>query len=198
MSDEFFTKLTYGQEIQDFLINYVERHFGAKFIAGDRYGQIVNTDVLEEMNRCSYRPSGIDEHGRWHGPQLLLKDKNNSIGDWVTMPDEFMYAETRKRFFWAEVKGSPNPNNVELNIPIKDFTSYLDVGKYTGYDVWVFACFYSNPFDENNYDILYSTVRKMDKKKNKSRFSGNYSWKIYRDFTMLAKNVYFWEYYPRK
>lgn len=121
MGKNFPKNLQYGREMQDFIINYVERNFGAKFVAGDRNGIVRNIKQMEKMNGCKYRSEGTDEWGEWHGPQLLFKDKTNHFDGWVSMPDEFMYAETRKKWFWMEVKGSRNAERVELYIPKKGF-----------------------------------------------------------------------------
>lgn len=54
-SDDFFKNLSFGQDAQDIVVNFLERHYGYKFEAGERYGTILNTDLIEEIENCEMK-----------------------------------------------------------------------------------------------------------------------------------------------
>ena len=43
-----------GDAAQELFIEFMEKHGGRKFVAGDRNGKVINIDMIEEILRCTY------------------------------------------------------------------------------------------------------------------------------------------------
>lgn len=112
----FERRKAFGQSGQDILINFLEKHFGYKFVAGERYGEIVNTDVVEELDDCEYIPPD-----GWMGARLRYVRKDREYI--LVMPDVFMSRNRSDNFYWMEVKTHTKFDN-RIIIPQKQFLDY--------------------------------------------------------------------------
>ena len=94
---EFPERNAFGKSGQDILINFLERHFGYVFEAGERNGNILNTDLIEEIENCEYVPPTLKRGAR-------LKFKRQDKEYILAMPDVLMSRNSNLGFYWIEAK----------------------------------------------------------------------------------------------
>ena len=99
MMSDFQERISFGKEGQDILIQFLERHFGYKFEAGEIGNRVENVDLIEELEGCEYIPPNEQE---MKGSRLKFIRKNKEII--LTMPDVFMSRNSSDKFYWIEVK----------------------------------------------------------------------------------------------
>jgi hypothetical protein len=95
----FVQRKSFGKQGQDILVNFLERHFGYKFEAGERYNSILNVDVIEELEHCEYVPPSMAS-----GLGARLKFNRNNTEYVLTMPDVLMSRNSSNGFYWIEAK----------------------------------------------------------------------------------------------
>jgi hypothetical protein len=144
----FNNRLSFGQEGQDLLINFLERHMGYKFIAGERHGLIENMDFVEEIEGCQFIPPD-----NFCGAKLKFSFRDGS-SDMVTMPDVFMEKTKEEKFYWVEVKRHQE-NSEEIIIDKDNFEDYKRLLKYTRHGFYVMCI---NPTQNGCSDVYYCNI----------------------------------------
>jgi hypothetical protein len=177
----FSKRLSHGQNGQDIVINFLEKHFGYRFIAGERYGVVENIEFIEEVEHCEYiPPDGMN------GSRLFFTFKNGET-DTVTIPDVFMENINREKFYWVEVKRHTYDYD-EIMIDKSCFDDYERLYEYTR-NGFVVVCL--NPIDDwyaNLYVCNISTL--INNKPEVSTRNKNevYVWSMSKN--MVRKNRY--------
>ncbi len=168
----FLDNLSFGQDGQDFLINVLEKHFGYKFIAGERFGAIENVEFIEEIENCTFIPPD-----RYSGAKLRFLFKNGSF-DEVVMPDVFMERNGTDRFYWVEVKRHREDSDV-ISINKSSFDDYEKLSKYYTRNNFEVMCI--NPSFDGTIDIYRCNIEELiNKKPSPTKLKKNivYTWKI--------------------
>jgi len=87
-----------GNKAQELFVNYMTTVLGHTFLAGDRNGRVVNSDMIEEITRASYiEPNSL---GFKHGPRLVFAQSKKRDG--YTMPDELFlmrFGDSENNFY---------------------------------------------------------------------------------------------------
>jgi len=156
----------FGDMMQEVLINFLEKHFGYRFAAGDRNRETLNADMIEEYSRCEYIAPVEDVHG----PLLKFTDHDGKIIR-AAMPDILFYKNPQGEFRWGESKGFNYPLNL-IKINRQNFNGYVSVAKKTKFTTLVFLVM---PQEDGLYNIHYQDVLVLNKisgDRNIVKFSG--------------------------
>lgn len=144
----FPKRKSFGESGQTLLINFLEKHFGYEFVAGEKSGSIINPDIIEELENCEFifpRDSYPS-----HGPQL--KFVRNGKTYILICPDLFMLRKSNLKHYWIEVK-THTENDNRLIIDRGNFDDYATLYKnFTRQDFYV-MCW--NP-ESNEFWNVYS------------------------------------------
>lgn len=149
--------MRFGKQGQDILINFLERHFGYKFEAGERYDSILNVDLIEEIEGCEFIPPDIKK-----SRGARLKFKRGSQEKILTMPDVLMSRNSQNGFYWIEAKRhtKDRPN---LSIDKESFLDYKTLYlEFTRQEFYV-MCLNPNEYEES-WDVYFCEFGTLLKK----------------------------------
>jgi hypothetical protein len=149
----FKQRNSFGKLGQDILINFLEKHFGYKFEAGERGGETLNVDLIEELEHCEYIPPT-----QAHGSQLRFTDNGREYK--LTMPDVFMSRNSSSGFYWIEAKRHTF-NYSEMIINKNNFEDYkILYEKFTRQEFYV-MCLNPRLDDNNNHDLYWCEFQSL-------------------------------------
>ena len=133
-----------GDAAQEMFINFMEKYGNRKFVAGDRNGKVVNSDVIEEIIRCEYIPPATEP--KRGGPRIMFFKKGKPNG--YILPDELFLFMPNNKFELFDVKNRSISNLKEYKYKIQD---YADIDNLSGIPVYVALIVWNNL--EKGYDI---------------------------------------------
>jgi hypothetical protein len=162
-----------GNEAQEIFVEFMEKELGHIFLAGDRNGETVNVDMIEEIARCSFiKPNTF---GR-HGPRLLFSNGNKHG---YTMPDElFLLNSGDYSYRFYDVKKRNENNLSEKYGKINDYANieyFSKIKTYVAVTIW--------NTKEKGFDIY---VRSATEIRDENYGIGDYD-DVYFDLDMFAK-----------
>lgn len=140
--DKFFEK---GNKAQELVVDFMESVMGRRFIAGDRNGETINIDVIEEIARCSYIPP--NSLGFRHGARLSFFGRGDANG--YTMPDELFITKSSNRYEFMDVK---NRTVNTLSEKYWKIENYAKISEFSGIDTYVAIVIWNTK--EKGYDIF--------------------------------------------
>jgi len=182
---DFLAELNFGKQGQDFLINYLEKNYNLIFVAGERFGDVINIEFIEQLEHGEFIPAKMTYPG--HGPQLKLFGEYGE--ETLTLPDFLMRDNSDESLYWAEVKRHHNDSN-SIWIDEKSYDDYVSF--YQNYThkkllvycinpinkeqtlVNIYYCLISNLIVTNCSTILYDDYGKK-----------KYIWKIFKTMKKL-------------
>lgn len=181
MPQHFHDRLSFGQRGQDILINFLERHFGYKFEAGERSGSLLNTDFIEEIEHCE-----VIQNMAGMGTRLLFERGDEKY--YLTMPEVLMSRNSSDHFYWIEAKRH-SFDQMELLIDRDSFLDYkLLYLEFTRQEFYVMCL---NPREgETTWDIYFCEFGKLleeNFEEKKTRGNTVYSWNINNVMEKLNK-----------
>lgn len=184
MSDDFRTRLEYGKEGQDILIQFLQRHFGYIFEAGEINGEVVNVDFIEELENCEYIPPSNNR-----GSRLRFIRKNKEVI--LTMPDVFMSRNSNDSFYWIEVKRHEKYSN-KFIVDKSNFDDYEELYKnYTRYKFYAMCLTPEDEFGSSFWDVYWCDLSTLIETKPKKAVSYNgnlvYVWNMREVLSKLNK-----------
>ena len=134
-----------GDAAQELFIEFMEKHGGRKFVAGDRNGKVVNIDMIEEILRCTYIPPN-SLYGQRHGPKVFFDGQGNPDG--YRLPDELFTIVSKERYELIDVKNRATSNLQEDYNKIKE---YAEIERFSGIASYVALVIWNR--NEKGYDI---------------------------------------------
>lgn len=134
-----------GDKAQELLIGFMESVWKRKFVAGDRNGETINIDLIEEVARCSY--IAPNTFGR-HGPRLAFFGKGKPKGQ--TMPDELFLVKASSKYEFIDVKNRTKNTLREEYWKIDD---YAKIEIYSGIPTFVVVVIW-NPTEKDLIFLL--------------------------------------------
>lgn len=144
----FPQRKAFGKQGQDILINFLERHFGYKFEAGERYNSILNVDMIEELEHCEFVPPNVAS-----GLGARLKFTRDNKEYLLTMPDVLMSRNSSNGFYWVEAKRHTK-HYMTLVINKNNFLDYKTLyERFTRQEFYV-MCLNPNE-DESSCDVYF-------------------------------------------
>lgn len=183
---DYKNRLSLGRSGQDILINFLEKHFGYKFVAGERNNSVFNIEIIEELENCEFIPekrTGFNRHGN------KLRFIENGLKYELTMPDVFMSRNSSSGFYWIEAKTHTNHDDSRLIIDCKNFDDYATL--YTKFTRQSFLVMCLHPKTNGYYDIYYCEFQELlENEPSKEKMNGNevYVWDM--DSVMKKLNRY--------
>lgn len=178
---KFRDRMATGKAGQDIIINFLEKHFGYRFEAGERNGEVLNADLIEELEHCEYIPKK-----GFHGPRLKFVDGKTEYE--LAMPDYFMSRNSSNAFYWVEAKRHTF-NYGEMIISKKNFDDYkILYEKFTRQEFYVMCL---NPrLNENACDLYWCEFQTLlDNPFTEEKRHDNlvYVWDLYNTMQKLNK-----------
>jgi len=134
-----------GDKAQELFVNYMTQVLGHKFLAGDRNGKTVNSDLIEEITRASYIPP--NSLGYKHGSRLVFSQSKKRDG--YTMPDELFlmkFGDSEHNFY--DVK---NRTRDTLTEKFEKIIHYNRVEYFSGVKTYVAVVIWN--YENKGYDI---------------------------------------------
>jgi hypothetical protein len=179
----FRDRKTFGKAGQDVLINFLERHFGYKFEAGERYGEVLNHEYIEELEHCEYLPPIKGKRGA----RLKFYDTEGRESCTLTMPDMFVSRNSKSGFYWIEAK-THSTNDPRLIIDRDNFDDYAILyNNFTRQDFYVMCL---TPSESGNHDVYWCEIQSLlNNKPTQSVLYGNpvYIWVMVDVMSKLNK-----------
>ena len=178
----FSSRLSFGQSGQDYIIKFLESHFGYKFEAGERNGKLVNADLIEELENCE-----VISPKDFSGARLRFVREN--IVCELTMPDMFVSRNSSSGFYWIEAKRHEQDSN-EFIIDCDNFDDYVKLyEEFTRHDFYAMCL---NPIygDENHCDLFWCDMSELIRTKPKKeirRRNNVYVWNMFEVMGKLNK-----------
>lgn len=179
----FKSRLSFGQIGQNTIIKFLEKNFGYRFEAGEYNGNLVNTDLIEELEGCEYVPPKT-----YSGAKLKFKkDKKEYL---LTMPDVFMSRNSSSKFYWIEAKRHEY-DSTEFMIDCDNFDDYKILYEQFTRQGFYVMCLNPIGIDGTHYDLYSCEISSLIKTKPNiltKRGNNVYVWKI--DDVMTKINKY--------
>lgn len=173
---DYKDRLSIGKSGQDILINFLEKHFGYKFEAGERNNSVFNMDVIEELENCEFVPekrTGFKKHGN----KLRFFEDNTKYE--LTMPDAFMSRNSSSGFYWIEAKTHTNHDDSRLVIDSDNFDDYALL--YTKFTRQSFLVMCLHPNMNGYHDVYFCEFQELlENEPSRVKMNGNnvYVWNM--------------------
>lgn len=183
MRNEFDDRIEIGKDAQDILIDFLERHYGYKFEAGERFGEILNTDLIEELENCEFIPP----NGK-RGARLIFKKNKEKYC--LTMPDVFMSRNSTDSFYWIEAKKHTKYDD-RLVVDSENFDDYKTLYEnFTRQKFNVMCLTPEDNFGSNFWDVYWCDIGELINFQHKKTTMNNnsvYVWEMYKVMKKLNK-----------